>query len=99
MIAQSRPRMTAEQATMARRVARRPATFHVVDIIVGTATTGTVDELAEVLPTWYSDAPAEVLAGIADMLDAIRRRDHWDDHAHALGLAVRPSAERVDPGC
>lgn len=65
-----------------------PAAFHVVDAIAGNTATGTVDDLAEVLPGWYPDAPSIVTQGISDLLDALRRRGPWDAHAHALGLTV-----------
>lgn len=62
--------------------------YTVTDEITNNVTTGSTDELAEVLPTWFEGAPEEVYTVIDDLLEKLGAHDNTDAEEAYLNLKV-----------
>ena len=63
-------------------------TWTITDTFTGETATGTEDELALILPTWYPDAPAEVRTAVEQLLHAMRQGDYLGDLTAYLSVEV-----------
>jgi hypothetical protein len=63
-------------------------TYTVTDTFTGETATGTIEELALTLPTWYPDAPAEVRTAVEQLLHAMRQGDYLGDLTAYLGVRI-----------
>lgn len=63
-------------------------TYTVTDQITNNVTTGSTDELAEVLPTWFEEAPEEVYTVIEELVEKLNTRDNTDAEEAYLNIRV-----------